>query len=110
MKRRATICILSDFWATDLSILNELSHRHRVHGFLIHSPTESGLQTNGLIDLYDAESGRMVLVDSSKFQPLSSIEERTRQLRGYGLHMSDVSTAEDPISKLIHHFHRKSSR
>ena len=110
VKRRATICILSDFWSSNLSILCELSLRHRVHGFLIHSPTESGLKTGGLIDLYDAETGRMVLVDSSQFRPRFEIEDRLRQLRGYGLHMSDVSTTEDPITKLIHHFHRRTKR
>ena len=107
VKRRSTICILSDFWASNLSALRTLAFRHRVHGFLLHDPLENGIPYPALIDIFDAESGQQKLIDSRQFSPRFGMTQRLRTLQEYGLRMSAVSTTEDPIQKLLQHFHKQ---
>ena len=109
VKRRATICILSDFWASNVRALRASSFRHHVHGFLLHDPLEEGIPYPALIDVYDAETGRQKLIDSRSFTPRFSLPERLRALQDYGVRMSSISTQEDPIRKLLQHFHRQRS-
>ena len=109
LKRRTTICILSDFRVSNVRALRALSVRHHVHGFLLHDPLEAGIPYSALIDVYDAENGRQKLIDSRTFTPRFSVPERLRILQDYGVRMSALSTQEDPIRKLLQHFHKQRS-
>ena len=81
-----------------------LSHKHFVHGFLIHDPLEEGIKAKGLIEVQDSESGKQVLVDSTAFFAKKTIEQRLSDLRTHRLRASAISTADDPIYALLRHF------
>ena len=104
LKRKTTICLISDFWVGATDKLKVLSHKHFVHGFLIHDPLERGIEKQGLIEVRDAESGKQMLIDSSAFFAKKTIEERVADLRAYRLRMSAISTEDDPILALLRHF------
>ncbi|MEC7987351.1 MAG: DUF58 domain-containing protein [Myxococcota bacterium] len=104
LKRKTTICIISDFWVDATQRLKILSHKHAVHGFLIHDPLEGGVATSGLVEVRDAESGKQMLVDCAAFSPTKSMEQRLSSLRTDRMRVSSVSTEEDPILALLRHF------
>ena len=104
LKRKTTICLISDFWVGATQRLKVLSHKHFVHGFLIHDPLEGGIEAQGLIEVRDAESGKQVLVDSAAFFAKKTIAERLKVLRAQRLRVSAISTADDPIFALLRHF------
>jgi len=104
LKRKTTICVISDFWVGATESLKILSQRHSVHGFLMYDPLESGIKTKGLVEVQDAESGRQILVDGAAFFAQKTLEQRISELRAHRLRMSSVSTKEDPILALLRHF------
>lgn len=108
LKRRSVICVLSDFvsdsdYSRELAIL---ARRHRVNCFLVHDPMESSFPNVGLVELEDAETGRKMLVDTSKISPKKAVDLRLKELRRVGAHVSSVGTHEDPYLHLLRHFRR----
>ncbi len=66
LKRKATVFLVSDFWAGDFSTsLSVLSRRHDVVAVRVRDPRESDLPAVGLVHWVDAESGTPLLVDTS---------------------------------------------
>lgn len=66
LKRRATVFLVSDFWAGDFSTsLSVLSRRHDVVAVRVRDPREASLPSVGLVHWVDAETGRPLLVDTS---------------------------------------------
>lgn len=66
LKRKATVFLVSDFWAGDFSTsLSVLGRRHDVVAVRIRDPRETSLPDVGLVRWVDAESGREILVDTS---------------------------------------------
>jgi len=112
LKRRAVICVLSDFVAPDgyHRELASLAHRHTVNAFLVSDPLEAKMPSVGLIALEDAETGAVRLVDSGALAAREPAEERLRALRRAGARASIVSTADDPITVLHRHFLRMERR
>jgi uncharacterized protein (DUF58 family) len=109
LKRRAVVCVLSDFVATPAPdrILGVLSRKHQVHGFLVHDPLEQSLPKGmGLVELEDAETGRTRLVDASAFGCREPARVRLERLQRTGARCTLVSTADDPFHSLIGHFRR----
>lgn len=107
LHRRAVICILSD-WVADPwdRALQGLSQRHHTNAFLLHDPLESALPDVGLIELEDAETGAVRLVDASAITAREPLDARVRRLRRAGAWATAVSTADDPFSALLGHFQR----
>ena len=106
LKRRAVICVLSDFISpTEFSHpMAVLARRHQVNAFLIHDPLEQGMPAVGLIEVEDAETGHTRLIDTSRVRPRVPLGQRLQDLRRTGAWVSPVSTAEDPFHQLLAHF------
>lgn len=106
MKRRAVVCVLSDFLAARpfASELGALVRRHRTHALLFHDPREQALPPVGLVTLRDAETGQVRVVDGARLHALRSIDARLAELRRHGVRASAVSTADDAFIRLQQHF------
>ncbi|MBK6736062.1 MAG: DUF58 domain-containing protein [bacterium] len=66
LKRKATVFLVSDFWAGDFTTsLSVLSRRHDVVAVRVRDPRESALLELGLVHWVDAETGRPLLIDTS---------------------------------------------
>jgi uncharacterized protein (DUF58 family) len=108
LKRRAVICVLSDFmsptpFARPLAVL---SRRHQVNCFVLHDPLEAQMPSVGLIEVEDAETGQRKLIDTSTLRPRVPVKQRLKQVRKGGAWASPVSTAEDPFHQLLAHFRK----
>jgi uncharacterized protein (DUF58 family) len=108
LKRRAVICFISDFidpgpWDRALA---SLASRHRVNAFLLHDPHEQAFPRVGLVELEDAETGQVVLVDAARLRGVLGVQERERRLRRAGAQVTAVSTLDDPFQRLVEHFRR----
>ena len=107
LRRRAVICILSDWVAAPWDrALQGLSQRHHTNAFLLHDPLESALPDVGLIELEDAETGELRLVDAQAVSAREPLAARVHRLRRAGAWATAVSTADDPFSALLGHFQR----
>jgi len=66
LKRKATVFLVSDFWAGDFTTsLSVLGRRHDVVAVRVRDPRETALPDVGLVRWVDAETGQSVLIDSS---------------------------------------------
>jgi len=66
LKRKATVFLVSDFWAGDFTTsFSVLARRHDVVAVRVRDPREAELPAVGLVQWIDAESGRPMLVDTS---------------------------------------------
>ena len=112
LRRRAVICVLSDFLdESDLyAQLAPLAMRHRVNTFLVWDPLEESIPPLGLLQMRDAETGAVRLVDTAAVRPGIPWQERLSLLTKAGAASSAISTAEDPFRALIRHFHRLERR
>ncbi len=108
LKRRAVICLLSDF--IDLAAwdrpLASLCRRHRVNAFLFHDPHEQRFPKVGLVELQDAETGQVVLADALQLRRALGVEARLKRLRRAGAHATAISTRDDAFARLVEHFKR----
>lgn len=66
LKRRATVFVVSDFWAGDFTTtLSVLARKHDVVAVRVRDPREAELPAAGLVEWVDAETGATALVDTS---------------------------------------------
>ena len=85
LKRRAVVCVVSDFLGEDPArALAVLAAKHRTHCFVIADPLESASPKLGLLELRDAETGRRMLVDSAQWASDRWLHEREAVLRRSG--------------------------
>ncbi len=108
LRRRAVVCIVSDF-ISDTPFHREmaiLARRHKVSCFLIHDPLEQRLPSLGLLEVEDAETGRRRLVDTAVAQAEVALDDRVREIRRTGAHVTPITTAVDPFIHLLRHFRR----
>ena len=108
LRRRAVICVLSDFlddhdWDRPLSIL---ARRHQVNCFLLHDALEQRLPPVGLLEVEDAETGAVKLVDAKAVVPRVAMHARLGRLRRAGAWATAVRTDDDAFSQLMGHFRR----
>ena len=106
LKRRAVVCIVSDFLAAGRfeQPLGVLTRRHHTSCFLVSDPMEQALPRLGLIELEDAETGRRRLVDAGALAARASEDQRLATLRRAGARARAVRTDEDPFRQLLLHF------
>lgn len=130
LPRRAVVFFVSDFlfegaggsraggrtpFERDMDILNR---RHDVIAVRIGDPREQALAPVGLIELQDAETGRIVTIDtgSRRVRRRYEIEGRRRrdavrsQMRRLGVDYVEVTTHESYIHALIELFRRRERR
>ena len=66
LKRKATVFLVSDFWAGDFTTsLSVLGRRHDVVAVRVRDPRETTMPDVGLVRWVDAESGESELIDTS---------------------------------------------
>jgi uncharacterized protein (DUF58 family) len=80
LKRKATVFLVSDFWADDFSgSLRTVARRHDCVAVRLRDPRETDVPDVGLVTWRDAETGREVLVDTSSAAVREQLDERARR-------------------------------
>ncbi len=119
LRRRAIVFLLSDFLDRDYEkALKRTGRRHDLVLVPILDPREQELPDVGLLTLEDAETGRTVLVDSSRPEVRHAFQEQAqtrrenlRQLaRAARLDLIEVSTAGGHLEALIRFFKIREKR
>ena len=117
--RRSVVFLISDFQDTDFEkTLRVTRRKHDVIPMVISDRRESELPNVGLVRLRDAESGRMVAIDSSsrrhrdayRVMMQAKSEARDAMLRKLRLQPIRISTGEDYVEPLQRFFHRRETQ
>lgn len=118
-KKRAVVFLVSDFQAEGFEkAMRIVSKRHDLVAVPIVDPREVRLPNVGLIELEDAESGEMVLVDTSSAAVRKRYErlgrERSEKFRelfaSMGVDKIEVMTDRDYVPKLVSFFRSRERR
>ena len=119
IRKRATVFLVSDFIETDfkkpLSLLNK---RHDVIAVSVRDRAEIALPGVGLIEFADAETGQMMLVDTSsrKFRNQYSstsaqrFDELKNMLRTINVDCININTDKPYVQDLVRFFHMRHRR
>ncbi len=79
LKRKATVFLVSDFWADDFTrSLAILGRRHDVVAVRVRDPRETVLPAAGLVRWTDAETGADLVIDSSSPAAAAAAAARSR--------------------------------
>jgi uncharacterized protein (DUF58 family) len=117
--KRATVFLVSDFIETDfkkpLSLLNK---RHDVIAVSVRDRAEIALPNVGLIEITDAETGEITLVDTSsrqfrnKYSSTSAerFDNLKTMLRTINVDCINISTDKPYIQDLVRFFHMRHRR
>jgi len=118
-RKRATIFLVSDFiesgFKKSLSLLNK---RHDVIAVCVRDRLEIDMPSVGLVELQDAETGRMVLVDTSSrafrnrygSRSLERFNELKSLLRSIDVDCIEITTDKPYIHDLVQFFHMRHRR
>jgi len=118
-KRRSVCFLISDFLDTGYErALSMTNRRHDVVAVLITDPREHEIPDIGLVDLEDAESGEVALVDtgSPAFRTYLADAANTRvraleeEMRRRGVDFIHVDAAGDPVEPLVRFFRMRERR
>jgi uncharacterized protein (DUF58 family) len=119
IRKKATVFLVSDFIETDfkrpLSLLNK---RHDVIAVTVRDKAEISLPGIGLIEFVDAETGEIILIDTSsrKFRNQYSntaalrFDELKNMLRTINVDCISISTDKPYIQDLVRFFHMRHKR
>lgn len=119
LRKRATVFLVSDFIETDfrkpLSLLNK---RHDVIAVPVRDRVEVAMPAVGLIEVQDAETGQIMLVDTSskrfraQYGDHSSrrFSELKNTLRSANVDLIPIATDKPYINDLIQFFHMRHRR
>ena len=119
MRKRATVFVVSDFIETDfkkpLSLLNK---RHDVIAVPVRDRVEIAMPSVGLIEIQDAETGEIMLVDTSsrrfrnRYGDQSSrrFNELTSMFRASNVDFIPITTDRPYMNDLIQFFHVRHRR
>ncbi len=119
LRRRAVVFFISDFQDSGyLEKLAAFSRKHDVIAMTIADPAELSLPNIGLIELQDAETGEMVLVDTGsaavrrRFEAAAKyrLEELGTSFRTAGIDQILLQTHQDYAQKLITFFKTREHR
>ncbi len=119
MHRRAVVFLLSDFLAEGFEKrLRVAARRHDLIAVPVADPRELELPDAGLIELEDAETGELVLVDTSDegFRKRYAAQAREREARlrelfhSAGIDSIPVRNGKDPVRDLVVFFRRRERR
>ncbi|MBD3221856.1 DUF58 domain-containing protein [bacterium] len=113
LKRKATVFLVSDFWAGDFTrSLRTVGRRHDCVAVRLRDPREAAIPDVGLVQWRDAETGRTVLVDTSSAAARAQMQERVRRhdqrlergLRQSGVDLIDVDVTGSYVDPLHRFF------
>lgn len=119
VRKRATVFLVSDFIETDfkkpLSLLNK---RHDVIAVPVRDRVEIAMPALGLIEVQDAETGQIMLVDTSsqKFRSqygghsAKRFGELKNLMRSVNVDLIPITTDKPYINDLIQFFHMRHRR
>jgi uncharacterized protein (DUF58 family) len=119
MRKKATVFVVSDFIETDfkkpLSLLNK---RHDVLAVPVRDRVEISMPGVGLIELADAETGEIALVDTSNRRFRNQYGERSagrfgqlkNMLKSINVDCVSISTDKPYIHDLVEFFHMRHRR
>ena len=117
--KRAVVFLVSDFQAEGFEKpMRVLAKRHDLIAVTVVDPREVRLPNVGLIELEDAETGELILVDTSSAAVRRSYErlgreraDRFRELfASMGVDQIDIMTGKDYVPKLVHFFRVRERR
>jgi uncharacterized protein (DUF58 family) len=118
-QRRAVVFLVSDFLTEGFDKrLRIASRRHDLIAISIRDPRESELPNVGLVELEDAETGELVVVDSSSAAVRREYETLARErdarlretLRSAAVDHVPVITGRDYVKDLMSFFRRREHR
>lgn len=119
LKKRATVFLVSDFIERDfkrpLALVNK---RHDLVAVSVRDKAEKKLPNVGMIELEDAETGEIVVVDTGRKSFRSGYESASTKrfnelkgmLRSISVDCIDVTTDKAYINDLIQFFHMRQQR
>ena len=119
LKRKATVFLVSDFWAGDFSHnLRTVARRHDCVAVRLRDPREGELPDVGLVHWRDAETGEDLLVDTGSSAVREQLRERAkrhdqrleRELRRAGVDLVDVDATGSYVDPLHHFFAARGGR
>lgn len=117
--RRSVVFFISDFQDVGFEkTLRVTRRKHDVIPMVISDPRESELPNVGLLRLRDAETGKMIAIDSSSRRHRQAYESMMRDkaeardgmLRRLRLQPIRISTGEDYVEPLQRFFHRRETQ
>jgi len=119
LTKRAVVFLVSDFEAEDYEkAMKMISKKHDLIAVTIVDPREVELPDVGLIELEDAETGEVVLVDTSspavreRYNKLG--QERIKRLKGLfasmGIDQIEIKTGTDYVHSLMQFFRIRERR
>lgn len=117
--KRAVVFLVSDFQAEGFEKpMRVLAKRHDLAAVTVVDPREVRLPDVGLLELEDAETGELVLVDTAsaavrkRYERLGREQaDRFRELfASMGVDQIEVMTGKDYIPKLVHFFRTRERR
>lgn len=117
--RRAVVFVVSDFQSTDYRKAMQIANRrHDLVAITITDPRERDLPNVGLIELEDAETGEVILLDTAdpetrrmfENETSSAKEQRDKMLRSMSVDTIDIGTDGSYVEPLIHFFRMRAQR
>ena len=119
MRRKSTIFMVSDFIETDFQkALGLLNKKHDVVAVSVKDRAEMALPSVGMIEVQDAETGEVMLIDTSsgKFRRQYSMaaaadfDELKGMLRAINVDCISITTDKPYIQDLVRFFHMRHRR
>ncbi len=119
MRKKATVFLVSDFIETDFrKPLSLLNNRHDVIAVPVRDRVEVAMPGVGLIELADAETGEIILVDTASRRFRNQYGERSagrfgelkNMLKSINVDSISISTDRPYIHDLIEFFHMRHRR
>ncbi len=119
LKRKATVFLVSDFWARDFSdSLRTVARRHDCVAVRLRDPRETELPDVGLVTWRDAETGRELTVDTACAAVRDQLRQRAdrhdrrleRDLRQAGVDLMDVDATGSYVEPLRRFFSVRAGR
>lgn len=116
-KRRAVLVVVSDFldptpWDASFSAM---CRKHEVHAVVVHDPQDRLAAVPAaadlpLVEVVDAETGAVALVDPRDLPVQPTAEERVARLVRCGARAVAIGTGDDVFHALDQHFRRVGAR
>ncbi len=119
LKRKATVFLVSDFWAEDFGTsLRTVARRHDCVAVRLRDPRETEVPDVGLVRWRDAETGAELLVDTAAAAVRDQLRERAarhdaaleRELRLAGVDLVDVDATGSYVDPLHRFFAARQGR
>jgi len=119
LKRKATIFLVSDFWAAPFTTsLAAVSRRHDLVAVRVRDPRETALPAAGLVGWIDAESGEELVIDTSSRAAAAELAARRsahdgqleQDLSSRGVDLVDVDVTASYVEPLRRFFLAREGR